>query len=684
MRSTLTWPCLLAGIFMLSAELMPAATAAETPRQWALLIGVQAHDDASLNLRFTSRDVECLETILLERAGVPRSHVLSMTDASSATWQPTLENLRREVPRFLNQAAPEDQVLIFFSGHGETFDGETYLIPRDFRRASPTATSLPARELRTALANCPAQVKFLVLDCCHAGGTKETGNTDLSAETLAKSIVRERVAGCVVLASCRAEEKSWEWAERRQGVFAWWLCRALEGGADRDGDGRLTADEVYEYTCDRVSQTVRQVFSCSQTPVRMIGGDVQGVPTVLTLRPEPPESLCRRLAEHLDLEIRHRQLKKVGVLEFLQPLRRTEGLTAANLPAYCAEQVRAALQGLATGSYLVLDDAAMKQATKGVAVEAIGDPLAMRELRERTGGLDAAITGSLRRRGNKLHVQCDLVATADGASLTSPSGVLPLSEDLLADNGASFDNRQRPDGSPYAPVVVSHVQTQAAKPHPLLQQDFPFRVEVWSIQARPGEEITADTLRKRKEFIHLPPEKSQAAEDGQAAPEKTPFVIAARENEVFEIRVWNRYGNPVAMTLLVDGLNTLGQRRERLGQAWSWLVSPMEDSTKSIAIEGWYLPKAVDARPGDPSGFTLKRFQFTDISRSVAARQNFRDSIGLMTAAFYGEYGRAVGVGEGPEEQRQLQTVNFRPGRLLGVVQIRYVDERELLDKLEN
>jgi hypothetical protein len=35
------------------------------------------------------------------------------------------------------------------------------------------------------------------------------------------------------------------------------------------------------------------------------------------------------------------------------------------------------------------------------------------------------------------------------------------------------------------------------------------------------------------------------------------------------------------------------------------------------------------------------------------------------------------GVVEGPEEQRQLQTVDFKPGRLLGVVQIRYMEENE-------
>ncbi len=663
---------------MLTLLAISTALAADDggPKQWAVLIGVQEHEDARLNLRYTANDVRVLRQVLVDRAGIPESRILAMSDDSPQQKQPTLANLRREVPRFLAQADPEDQVLVFFSGHGELFEQKTYLIPKDFKHPDPK-TALPAAELRKALDACPAAVKLLVIDSCHAGGAR-SGETTLPAEALARSVVSERVAGCVVLASSRADEKSWEWPQRQQGIFSYWLCRALEGGADKNNDGRLTVDEVYEYTSQRVAQTARQVFHRDQTPVRIIGGDVEGVPTVLRLRPEPPESLMRRMAEHLDLEIRRSGLKRVGVLEFMQPIGWSEALGHANLPAYCAGLVRDELIRLSDDRYVVLGEAATKEAAKGLRVEALGDPDQMRPLRDGEAALDALVVGSLRRRGRNMHVQCDLIATADGNSLATPSGVLPLSEDLVGDTGHSFVTSGRPPGGPYAPEVVAHVQ--ASQDHPMLQagdRAFPFRLEIWSIEAKPGEPITDSTPRKRKDLVVLTP-KSPAT--GETEPKRSELVVAAREGEMFEIRVRNRYRQRVAMTLLVDGLNMLGQKRERLGKGWSWVLRPAEKEGEERVhrFTGWHLPKQPTAKAGETMDFDVRQFQFVDMADSAAGRQGFGDSIGLITAAFYAERGRMLGVGEGPEEQRSLRTADFQPGRLLGVIHVRYVDEREL------
>jgi hypothetical protein len=268
------------------------------------------------------------------------------------------------------------------------------------------------------------------------------------------------------------------------------------------------------------------------------------------------------------------------------------------------------------------------------------------------------VLGALRRRGRVVQVQCELVATADGKSLVSPSGVLPLSEELQGDNGASFDNRDRPAGDPHDKAVGEHVDAQSQEAHPLLDPKFPFRVELWSI-----------TRKKRLDWAQVPVEDASGKK-------RIDLVVPARSGEEFEVRVENRAKHRVALTLLVDGINSLGQRRERLGNAWSWVLGPEKKST----IEGWYLPRAQGARPGDGKAFTLKRFKFVDLAASVAGRQKFGESIGVITAAFYAEYGRSLGVGEGRTEQRQLRTVDFKPGRLLGVVHIRYADEKELRD----
>jgi hypothetical protein len=67
------------------------------------------------------------------------------------------------------------------------------------------------------------------------------------------------------------------------------------------------------------------------------------------------------------------------------------------------------------------------------------------------------------------------------------------------------------------------------------------------------------------------------------------------------------------------------------------------------------------------------------VAESLAGRQGYGESIGLITAGFYSvQTGRTLGVGAGPAELRQLRTTGLRPGEQLGVVQVRYVDERDL------
>ena len=65
------------------------------------------------------------------------------------------------------------------------------------------------------------------------------------------------------------------------------------------------------------------------------------------------------------------KLKKVGVLEFIVPLGKVEGLARANLPGYVADRVRQALVKLAGDAYTVSSPEQMGQASKGGRVEAI-------------------------------------------------------------------------------------------------------------------------------------------------------------------------------------------------------------------------------------------------------------------------------------------------------------------------
>ena len=674
----------------------------DAPQQWAVIVAVQTHDDQRLNtLHATLRDASEVRRILVERGGVPSDHVLEMTDLSAPDMRSRLAELRTQLAAFLaaKSIRRHDRVLVFFSGHGVLWEGQTYLVPADADADRIAQTCWPLDELRAALQNCVAETKLVVMDCCHAGGLGETKLTAPASVDLQKSVAPDSVPGCVLLASCKKDEVSHEWPDRKHGIFTFWLSRALEGGADLNRDGQLTVGEIYNFTFDRVPLTAQVLGAGKQTPVRFINTDIEGDPVLVSLKPELPESLCRRLAEQLDLEIRRHGLKHIGVLEFVTVVGNRDALAPATLPQFLSDRVRVNLATLSDGQHSVLEHKSVRQALgeKNIVLADLGKPQTMRRLGESLSQLDGLVWGRIDRRGSQISVQCELL-DMNSKTLATPTGLLPLSEELQGDLGASFDNRQRPAGSPHAVIVVEHVDTQS-QTHPLLKPDFPFRVEVWSIHPRPDEPITDKTERRRKEHVLRP-------RPDEPSPE---LLIAAAPDELFEIRVENRSGQDVALTLLLDGLNSLGQQRERLGRASSWIVRrPVnrelldglrekqrtsklsEIETQTLADEtvraqrppqyvfdAWVL----DQKSGELNqvrDVTTRRFRFTDIAESVAARARFTDSIGLITAAFYAERGRALGVGEGPEEVRDLKTVDFKPGRLLGVVQIRYVEQQEL------
>lgn len=646
---------------VLAFLLLPSAVEAQEIAeglQYAILIAVQQHDQEQLNLAYTLNDVEALKKVLMDRAGIPANRILELTDKAAPDKKPRLANLRREVPAFLKKVGKFDRVLVFFAGHGFLQGGKTYLVMADSKTEKLADTGLPANEIRDWLENTPAGVKFFIMDCCHAGGAR---NVPPPQSQRAEDVVALfKSSAVVVMGSCRSKEQSWEWNERRHGLYSYWLCRALEGGADANGDGRLTEAEVHSYVEERVRNTARNVLNREQSPVRMIGEGVKGVPVLLVLRPEAPESVCRRVAEHLDLEIRTHKLKKVGVLEFpVQPVGKKASLAASNLPLFFASRIQKALSELAGGAYQVLTEEQMKSTARGFKLEDISDPTATRKLSTSTEGL---VTGLLSPRGQKLYLKCELLRTGDTDPLVTPSGVIPLSEDLLGDSGASFDNRSRPHGGPYDTDVVQHALNAAREPHPMLRDDFPFRLEVWTVHPQEGEPIGPRTTRKKKELRLVGKE----------------LFVPAQEGELFEIHVFNRYSERVAVQILVDGLNVIEQKRERIGQGAAFVIRPFKDTGKHSTIRGWTFPTDKVGKDGSRE-YRFRLFQFVEAANSVASRQGYGDAIGLITAAFYAEKNaRDIGVGEGPEELRMVRHVPFSIGRLLGVVHLRYVDEKQL------
>ena len=223
--------------------------------------------------------------------------------------------------------------------------------------------------------------------------------------------------------------------------------------------------------------------------------------------------------------------------------------------------------------------------------------------------------------------------------------------------------------------VVSILDQRAQDAHPLSDANFPF-----SMRIMVNREERKGTFRGND------------------------LLVPLSKGEVYEIWVSNRSGKLVLMRLLVDGLNTLPEpvrakamvvegkvdkagkteyrqaMRVGLNEARAWILDPSDPHVAKVGgAATWAVRGFVNSHrcPGQPasSWWSMTR-------QSLAARQQFTDQIGLITAAFY-EAGSsppaASGMGEGDEREEDLTERDGPPvGRLLAVVNIRYVDAAAL------
>ena len=643
-------------------------------KQWALLIGVEKYQRAP-PLRYTINDVMQLSKTLSERGGVEPWRILEITDdGPSRSRQPWRETLLAEVPRWLARPAPEDEIVVFFSGHGfRDSDGRMYLAPLDCDAANPAPSGISVEWLREQLSACRARFKLLVLDACHAGSEKGEAVESVGAKDLGERF--RDLPGVFTLASSTGEEKSQLWEEKQQSLFTYWLNQGLKGHADNDSDGDVDVDELNEYVYRNVTHTAQVRFSRPQTPVRIVRAG-RGVPVIMKLQPLGLKQVLLDMAEQLSWAMEERKLAKVGVLEFTNDTKLGELLGAdyGLLGRYCAEELEQRLTKLSADKYSVVDrrrlQAALSQ--EQFSIERLASTAALEKLASQAGGMPAVACGMLRNRaGRVVTLQCkllrtdadDVAASAGGTALLSESEWAMLGKSAVVDPSdrlpppPSLDKDKQPDP---ADQVVAGLDQKSQGPHPLTNPRFPFPIRIM-------------VGGKERPMI----------------PKGNDMLLPLRNGEEYEIWIENRAGRMVLMRLLVDGLNTMWEpevekgintfvvgKRVNLQEARHWILDPstLRTPRKVWAVRGFV------SKTGEQG--EVRKFTVVDADKSLAARQKFTDNIGLITIALYENQaarnvgiGSAIGTDAGQAIRQDIAVVSgTKCGNLIAALNIKYID----------
>ena len=239
------------------AETQPASVT--IPRSYALVVGISRYKNVpeKNQLQFPERDADSMYTVLISAEGgqFPAQNVHKLIGP-----QATLANLRLELERWLPSVAKDDdRVLIYFAGHGIVSGGKAYLAPYDVTE-DMAHSGYPMDDLGAVIGSrIHAKWKVLLTDACHSGAiTPEADRAQVNKSLL------DLNQSLFSLTAGRDREVSYEspkWGGGH-GIFTYYVIKGMEGEADADGDGRVTADELAEY----VHTNVRNDTSEQQNP----------------------------------------------------------------------------------------------------------------------------------------------------------------------------------------------------------------------------------------------------------------------------------------------------------------------------------------------------------------------------------------------------------------------------------
>ncbi|HEY4363236.1 MAG TPA: tetratricopeptide repeat protein [Bryobacteraceae bacterium] len=241
-------------------ENTPVNANATVPRGYALIVGVAQYKNlpAKSQLEFSERDADSIYSILISPEGgnFRAENVHRLTGAKA-----TLANLKQELEVWLPSVAKEDdRVVIYFAGHGFVQGGRAYLAPYDFDPTKIAATGYPMETLGNVVGSrIKAKWKVLLTDSCHSGAI----SPDADAQQYNKALL-DLSRSMFSLTASRDRERSFESANwgGGHGIFTYYVVKGLEGEADENHDGFVTADELADYTY----RNVREASMGQQNP----------------------------------------------------------------------------------------------------------------------------------------------------------------------------------------------------------------------------------------------------------------------------------------------------------------------------------------------------------------------------------------------------------------------------------
>lgn len=237
----------------------PEAPAPELyKKSWAVVIGVNKYKHWP-KLDYAVSDATSIAQKLHDNFGFEKENIIELYDENA-----TRDNIAEVLGYTLadpKKIGKDDRVFIFYAGHGATRELPSgrnlgYLIPVDAEFDKFQTKSISMSMLNDFSSLIPAKHVYFVMDSCYSGlALTRAGGGKQSYNYLEH--ITNRTARQIITAGGADQEVS-DGGPGGHSVFTWTLLQALDGKADSDNNGYITASEIGTYVSPVVASYAPQ------------------------------------------------------------------------------------------------------------------------------------------------------------------------------------------------------------------------------------------------------------------------------------------------------------------------------------------------------------------------------------------------------------------------------------------
>ena len=263
----------------LSADIDKNIPAAVSPNRdgVAVIIGNRNYSRKNQDVPdvdYALRDAAVMKEYLLKALGYQEGNILTASDATLGDFN-NLFGTAGEPGRISHLVKlGKSDIFIYYAGHGapDVNEKKGYFVPIDCHPDAVARNGYPLELLYANLGKIQARSITVVIDACFSGSSSSGKMLIASASPVGLRITDPAMSwpnGALFTSSSGAEISSW-YDEKKHGLFTYFFLKGMQGAADADQDGRVTAGEIQDFVSDQsegVPYLARRLFNGrDQTP----------------------------------------------------------------------------------------------------------------------------------------------------------------------------------------------------------------------------------------------------------------------------------------------------------------------------------------------------------------------------------------------------------------------------------